>query len=189
LKKRLPSASVFIFPNVKESFVVYCDASKMVLGGVLMQNCQVVAYVSRQLKVYEKNYPTHDLKLATVVFVLKIWRHYLFGSKFGVFSDHESLKYLFYQKELNMRQRRWLEFLEDYDFQLIYHPEKANVVADALSRKSRHMSILMVKELELIEQFHNLSMVSELTSDGVKLGMLKLTSNILEEIKNGQKED
>jgi hypothetical protein len=148
-----------------------------------------VTYASRQLKVHEKNYPTHDLDLAAFVYVLKIWRHYLYGSKFEVFSDHKSLKYLFDQKELNMRQRRWLEYLKDFDFQLSYHPGKANVVADALSRKSLHMSALMVKELELIEQFRDLSLVSELTSDGVRLGMLKLTSDILEEIKNGQKED
>jgi len=139
--------------------------------------------------VHEKNYLTHDLELAAVVFVLKIWRHYLYGSRFEVFSDHKSLKYLFDQKELNMRQRRWLEFLKDYDFQLSYHPGKANVAANALSRKSLHMSALMVKELELIEQFQNLSLVCELTPGSVKLGMLKLTSNILEEIKVGQKED
>jgi len=144
---------VLILPNPKESFVVYCDASKMGLGGVLMQNREVVAYASRQLKVHEKNYPTHDLELVAVVFVLKILRHYLYGSKSEVFSDHKSLKYLFDQKELNMRQRRWLEYLKDLDFQLSYHLGKANVVADALSRKSLHMSYLMVKELELIEQF------------------------------------
>jgi len=95
LKKRLTSAPVLISPNLKESFVVYCDASKMSLGGVLMQNRQVVAYRSRQLRVYEKNYPTHDLELAAVVYVLKIWRHYLYGSKFEVFSDHKNMKYLF----------------------------------------------------------------------------------------------
>jgi hypothetical protein len=94
---------------------------------------------------------THNLELAAIVFVLKIWRHYLYGYKFEMFSDHKSLKYLFDQKELNMRQRRWLEFLKDYDFQLSYHPGMANVVADALSRKSLHMYALMVKVLELIE--------------------------------------
>jgi len=130
--------------------------------------------------VNEKNYPTHDLELTAIVFVLKIWRHYLYGSKFEVFIDHKSLKYLFDQKELNIRQRRWLEFLKDYDFQLSYHPEKANVVADALSRKSLHMFALMVKELELIEQFRDLSLVCELTPESVKFGMLKLTGNILE---------
>ena len=124
-----------------------------------------------------------------MVYVLKIWRHHLYGSKFEVFSDHKSLKYLFDQKELNMRQRRWLEYLKDFDFKLSYHPGKANVVADALSRKTLHMSALMVKELELIEQFRDLSLVSELTPEGVRLGMLKLTSNFLEEIKNGQNED
>jgi len=120
---------------------------------------------------------------------VKILRHYLYGSRLEVFSDHKSLKYLFDQKELNMRQRRWLEFLKDYDFQLSYHPGKANVVTDALSRKSLHMFALMDKELELIEQFRDLSLVCELTPGSVKLGMLKLTSNILEEIKVGQKED
>ena len=134
LKRRLTTAPILILPNPSESFVVYCDASLIGLGGVLMQEGKVVAYASRQLRVHEKNYPTHDLELAAVVFVLKIWRHYLYGARFEVFSDHKSLKYLFDQKELNMRQRRWLEFLKDYDFSLNYHPGKANVVADALSR-------------------------------------------------------
>ena len=154
---------MLILPNPKESFVVYCDASKMGLGGVLMQSRQVVAYASRQLKVHEKNYPTHDLELAAAVYVLKIWRHYLYGSKFEVFSDHKSLKYLFDQKELNMRQRRWLEYLKVFDFQLSYHPGRVNVVADALSRNSLRMSSLMVKELELIEQFQDLSLVQDLS--------------------------
>ena len=101
--------------------------------------------------MHEKNYLTHDLELTTVVYVLKIWRHYLYGSKFELFSDHKSLKYLFDQKELNKRQRRRLEYLKDFDFQLSYHPGKANVVADALSKKTLHMSALIVKELELIE--------------------------------------
>src|SRR3954467_14733939 len=189
LKKRLTSAPVLTFPNSGEPFVVYCDACLMGLGGVLMQNGKVVAYASRQLRIHEKNYPTHDLELAAVVFVLKIWRHYLYGSRFEVFSDHKSLKYLFDQKELNMRQRRWLEFLKDYDFNLSYHPGKANVVADALSRKTVHMSALMVKEMDLIEQFRDLSLVCEGTPTSVKLGMLKLTSGILEEIREGQKTD
>ena len=188
-KKRLMTAPVLILPNLDESFVVYCDASKMGLGGVLMQNVQVVTYASRQLKVHERNYPTHDLELAVVVFVLKIWRHYLFGSKFEVFSDHKSLKYLFDQKELNMRQRRWLELLKDYDFDLSYHPGKANVVVNALSRKYFHMSMLMVRELEMIEQFRDMILVCKETSNSVKIGMLRLTSGILEEIRVGQKSD
>jgi len=101
-----------------------------------MQDRNVVAYASRQLIIHERNYPTHDLELAAIVFALKIWWHYLYGGKFEFFSDHKSLKYLFDQKELNMRQRRWMEFLKDYDFELHYHPGKANVVVDALSKKS-----------------------------------------------------
>ena len=149
----------------------------------------MVAYASRQLRVHEKNYPTHDLELAAVVFVLKIWRHYLYGSRFEVFSDHKSLKYLFDQKELNMRQRRWLELLKDYDFGLNYHPGKANVVADALSRRTLHMSALMVKEFELLEQFRDLSLVCERSHQSVRLGMLKINSDFLSSIKEAQKLD
>jgi len=109
---------ILILPKSDEPFAVYCDASKLGLGGVLMQDNKVVAYASKQLRIHERNYPTHDLELAVVVFVLKIWRHYLYGSRFEVFSDHKSLKYLFDQKELNMRQRRWLQLLKDYDFGL-----------------------------------------------------------------------
>ena len=100
-----------------------------------MQEGKVIAYASRQLMPYEKYYPTHDLELAAVVFALKIWRHYLYGTSCQVFTDHKSLKYLFTQKDLKMRQRRWLELLKDYDMQIQYHPSKANSVADALSRK------------------------------------------------------
>lgn len=189
LKKRLTTAPILILPNPEEPFVVYCDASKMGLGGVLMQNGKVVAYASRQLRIHEKNYPTYDLELAAVVFVLKIWRHYLYGSRFEVFSDHKSLKYLFDQKELNMRQRRWLELLKDYDFGLNYHPGKANVVADALSRKTLHMSTLMMKELELIEKFRDMSLVIEVTPRSVILGMLKINNDFLDSIREAQKLD
>lgn len=139
LKKKLTLAPVLILPSPIESFVVYYDASKMDLGGVLMQNAQVMAYDSRHLKVHERSYPTHDLELAAVVFMLKIWRHYLSGCKFEVFSDHNSLKYLFDQ----MRRMMWLEFLKDFDFGLSYHLGKPNFVVDALSRKSLHMSIMV----------------------------------------------
>ena len=115
---------------------MYCDVSRAGVGCVLIQSGRVVAYGSRQLKNHEQNYPTHDMKLATVVFALKIWHHYLYGEQFKVYSDHKILKYIFTQRDLNMRQHRWMEFLEDYDFTLHYHPGKANVVADALSRKS-----------------------------------------------------
>nr|GEX16604.1 putative reverse transcriptase domain-containing protein [Tanacetum cinerariifolium] len=120
-----------------EDFVVYCDASHKGLGDVLMQREKVIAYASRQLKVYEQNYTTHDLELGSVVFALKIWRHYLYGTKCTVFTDHKSLQHILDQKELNIRKRRWLELLSDYDCDICYHPGKANVVADALSRKER----------------------------------------------------
>ncbi|GJW02807.1 putative reverse transcriptase domain-containing protein [Tanacetum coccineum] len=116
-----------------ENFVVYCDASHKGLGVVLMQKDKVIAYASRQLKIHEKNYTTHDLELGAVVFALKIWRHYLYGTKYTVFTDHKSLQHILDHNELNMRQRRWLEWLSDYDFEIHYHPGKANVVADTLS--------------------------------------------------------
>ena len=136
LKKKLTSAPILVIPSGGEGFVVYSDASLQGLGCVLMQNERVVAYASRQLKPHEKNYPTHDLELAAIIFALKIWRHYLYGQTFEIFTDHKSLKYIFTQKDLNMRQRRWLDFLKDYDFNINYHPGKANVVADALSRNT-----------------------------------------------------
>ena len=102
-----------------------------------MQSRRVVAYGSRWLKNHEQNYPTHDMELATVVFALKILCHYLYGEQFEVFSEHKSLKYIFTQRDLDMRQCRWMNFLEDYDFTLHYHLNKANVVVDALNRMSR----------------------------------------------------
>ncbi|GJZ71767.1 putative reverse transcriptase domain-containing protein [Tanacetum coccineum] len=125
------------FIQGNDDFVVYCDASHQGLGAVLMQREKYIAYASRQLKPNEENYTTHDLELGAVVFALKIWRHYLYGTKCTVFTDHKSLQHILDQKELNMRQRRWLELLADYDCEIRYHPGKANVVADALSRKER----------------------------------------------------
>ena len=115
---------------------MYCDVLRAGVGCVLIQSGRVVAYGSRQLKNHEQNYPIHDMKLVAVVFALKIWRHYLYGEQFKVYSEHKIQKYIFTQRDLNMRQHRWMEFLEDYDFTLHYHPGKANVVANALSRKS-----------------------------------------------------
>nr|GEW65366.1 putative reverse transcriptase domain-containing protein [Tanacetum cinerariifolium] len=144
IKQKLCSAPILALPEGSEDFVVYCDASIKGLGAVLMQREKVIGYGSRQLKVHEKNYTTHDLELGAVVFALKIWRHYLYGTMCTVFTDHKSLQHILDQKELNMRQRRWLELLSDYDCETRYHPGKANVVADALSRKER------IKPLNLI---------------------------------------
>ncbi|GKE30585.1 putative reverse transcriptase domain-containing protein, partial [Tanacetum coccineum] len=130
-------APVLALPEGREDFIAYCDASKKGLGTVLMQREKVIAYASRQLKIHKKNYMTHDLELGAVVFALKIWRHYLYGTKCTVFTDHKSLQHILNQKELNMWQRRWLEFLSDYDCEIRYYPGKANVVTDALSRKER----------------------------------------------------
>ncbi|KAJ0589137.1 putative nucleotidyltransferase, Ribonuclease H [Helianthus annuus] len=113
-----------------------------------MQRQKVIAYASRQLKSHEGNYSTHDLELGAIIFALKIWRHYLYGSKFTIFTDHKSLRYVFGQKELNMRQRRWMELLSDYDCDIQYHVGKANVVADALSRKY-HEKPRRVRSLKL----------------------------------------
>ncbi|GJW39177.1 putative reverse transcriptase domain-containing protein [Tanacetum coccineum] len=138
IKQKLCSAPILALPKGSEDFVVYYDASHKGLGAVLMQREKVIAYASRQLKIHEKNYTTHDLKLGSVVFALKFWRHYLYGTKCMVFTDHKSLQNILDQKELNMRQRRWLELLSDYDCEIRYHLEKENVVADALSRKERN---------------------------------------------------
>ncbi|GJU33951.1 putative reverse transcriptase domain-containing protein [Tanacetum coccineum] len=139
------SAPILALPEGSEDFVVYCDASHKGLGAVLMQREKVIAYASRQLKIHEKNYTTHDLELGSVVFALKIGRHYLYGTKCTVFTDHKSIQHILDQKELNMRQRRWLELLSDYDCDIRYHPWKANVVADALEAQ---IEALKPKNLE-----------------------------------------
>ncbi|GJZ06033.1 putative reverse transcriptase domain-containing protein [Tanacetum coccineum] len=135
LKQKLCSSLILALPEGSENFVVYCDASHKGLGAVLMQKERFIAYASRQLKIHEKNYTTHDLELGAVVFTLKMWRHYLYGMKCVVFTDHKSLQHILDQKELNMRQCRWLELLIDYDCKIRYHLGKINVVADALSQK------------------------------------------------------
>ncbi|KAG7583636.1 Ribonuclease H-like superfamily [Arabidopsis suecica] len=135
LKSMLTSAPVLTLPEADEPYMVYTDASIMGLGCVLMQRGRVIAYASRQLRKHEGNYPTHDLEMAAVVFALKIWRSYLYGAKVQIFTDHKSLKYIFTQPDLNLRQRRWMELVADYDLDIAYHPGKANQVADALSRR------------------------------------------------------
>ena len=139
--------------------------------------------------MHERNYPTHDLELAEVVFALKIWRHFIYGVRFNVFSDYKSLKYFFDRKELNMMQMRWIDFLKDYDFQLIYHPEKANVVAYALSRKKIQMMSLMIRELALIEDFKSMNLEVSISSNCISCNTLVITNEFLEKVKEKQLED
>nr|GEY73697.1 reverse transcriptase [Tanacetum cinerariifolium] len=188
LKRILVSSPVLTLPSGIGGYQIYSDASKKGLGCVLMQHGKVIAYASRQLKPYEDNYPIHDLELVAVVFALKIWRHYLYGETCDIFTDHKSLKYIFTQKELNMRQRRWLELLKDYDTDIQYHLGKANVVADALSRKnSGTMDCLkiqpkIIKDLKLMEV--------ELVVHGSEgyIASLKIEPNLILQIKEAQKE-
>ncbi|KAL0544263.1 hypothetical protein IC582_019376 [Cucumis melo] len=180
LKQKLVTAPVLTVPDGSGSFVIYSDASKKGLGCVLMQQGKVVAYASRQLKSHEQNYPTHDLELAAVVFALKIWRHYLYGEKIQVFTDHKSLKYFFTPKELNMRQRRWLELVKDYDFEILYHPGKANVVVDALSRKVSHSSALITRQAPLHRDFEQAEIA--VSVGAVTMQLAQLTKRGLAEV-------
>nr|GFA10093.1 putative reverse transcriptase domain-containing protein [Tanacetum cinerariifolium] len=157
---KLRSARILALPEGSGDFIVYCDASIKGLGDVLMQREKVISYASCQLKIHEKNYTTHDLELGAVVFALKIWRHYLYGTKCTVFTNHKSLQHIIDQKELNKRQRRWLELLSDYDFDIRYHPRKENVVADALGGKERETplrirALVMTIGLDLPKQILN----------------------------------
>jgi hypothetical protein len=164
LKKRLTSSPVLILPDLTKKFDIYCDASRWGLGCVLMQEGQVVCYASHQLRMHEENYPTHDLELDAVVHALKIWGHYLIGHRCEIYSDDKSLKYIFTQNNLNLRQRRWLELIKDYDLRINYHPGKANIVADALSRKkycNATFARRMPPELQREIEYLNLGMVNE----------------------------
>ena len=132
LKVFFTEAPVLTQSTYGKEYVIFSDASLNGLECVLMQEGKVVAYALRQLKSHEKNYLTHDMELTAIVFALKIWRHYLYGEKCFIYTYHKSLKYLPSQRELNLRQRRWMEFIKDYDCMIDYHPGKANVVANAL---------------------------------------------------------
>ncbi|KAA3488013.1 Retrotransposable element Tf2 [Gossypium australe] len=176
LKRILTEAAVLIQPEAGKEFVIYCDASHMGLGCVLMQDGKVVAYASRQLRPHESNYPTHDLELAAMVFALKIWRHYLYGEKSVIYKDHKSLKYLLTQKELNLRQMRWIELLKDYDCSIESHPGKANVVADALNRK-------VITDLRVM--FAHLS----LYDDGSLLAELQVKPSWVSQVREKQQTD
>jgi hypothetical protein len=152
-----------------------------------MQEGRVVAYSSRHLKVHEKNYPIHDLELAAVVHALKTWRHYLYRQKGDDYTDHKSLKYIFTQSELNMRQRRWLELIKDYELEIHYHPSKANIVADALSRKSQvNMMVAHPMSYELAKEFDRLSLGFLNNMQGVTV---ELEPTLEQEIKEAQKND
>jgi hypothetical protein len=159
LKKRLMTTLILVMPDMEKPFSIYSDASGQGLGCVLMQDGHVVAYASQQLRKHEAHYPTHDFELATVVHALKIWRHYLMGKRCQLYTDHKSLKYIFTQSNLNLSQSRWLELIKDYDLGMNYHPGKANVVADGLSRRS-HMSQLVVDSMpfELCEEFDKINL-------------------------------
>ncbi|GJR96955.1 putative reverse transcriptase domain-containing protein [Tanacetum coccineum] len=152
LLKKEQFAPILALPEGQEDFVVYCDASLKGFLAVLMKREKVISYASRQLKVHEENYTTHDLELGVVVFALVLWRYYLYGTKCVVFTDHKSLQYILNQKEIKMRQRQWIELLSDYDYEIRYHPRKANVVADALSRKE---SIKPLRVRALVMTVHN----------------------------------
>jgi hypothetical protein len=172
-------------PDMEKPFSIYCDASDQGLGCVLMHDGRVVAYASRQLRKHEVNYPTHDLELAAVVRALKIWRHYLMGKRCELYTDHKSLKYIFMQANLNLRQRRWLELIKDYDLGINYHLGKANVVANTLSQRS-HANHLIVKSIlsELCDEFAKLKLVAN-----TKVVEKEVGSSLLQEIRRGQVED
>ncbi|KAL0534327.1 hypothetical protein IC582_028617 [Cucumis melo] len=189
LKQKLVTAPVLTVPDGSGSFVIYSDASKKGLGCVLMQQGKVVAYASRQLKSHEQNYPTHDLELAAVVFALKIWRHYLYGEKIQIFTDHKSLKYFFTQKELNMRQRRWLELVKDYDCEILYHPGKANVVADALSRKVSHSAALITRQAPLHRDLERAEIAVSVGAVTTQLAQLTVQPTLRQRIIDAQSND
>jgi hypothetical protein len=148
---------VLVLTNIHKDVTIYCDASRQGLDCVLMQEGRVVAYAFRQLKTHEQNYPTHDLELAVVVHALKIWRHYLIGNKCEIYTDHKNLKYIFTQPDLNLRQRRWLELIKDYNLEIHYHPGKANVVTDVLSQKT-YCHHLVTQKPELCEEIRKLNL-------------------------------
>jgi hypothetical protein len=174
-------------PDMEKPFSIYCDASGQGLGCVLMQDDHVVAYASRQLRRHEAHYLTYDLELAAVVHTLKIWRHYLMGKRCELYTDQKSLKYIFTKLNLNLRQRRWLELIKDYDHGINYHPGKANVVADALSRRS-HVSQLVVYSMpfELCEEFDKLNLRIVANTEAMEM---EVGSSLLQEIRRGQLED
>ncbi|XP_069145930.1 uncharacterized protein [Solanum lycopersicum] len=173
LKDRLALAPVLTLPKYGENYTIYCDTSRVGLGCVLMKGGKVIAYASKQLKVHEKNYSTHNPKLEVVEFALTLWRHYLYGLHAHVFTDHKSLKYVFTQRELNIRQWRWLDLLKDYEIIVHYHPREANIVVDALSRMTMGSEAHVEDEKkELVKDVHRMARLGvrlvDTTSGGVQ---------------------
>ena len=190
LKEKLTSAPVLTLPEGNEGFEVYNDASHQGLGCVLMQQKGVVAYAFRHLKKHELNYPTHDLELAAVIFALKIWSHYLYGATCQIFTNHKSLKYLFTQKELNLRQMRWMELLKDYDCTIDCHPGKANVVADALSRKfTGSLAYMQTIQLPLMVKLRELGVELRMHASGALFASFQLRPILVDCILEAQLED
>jgi hypothetical protein len=178
---------MLVQPGNSKPFEVFCDASGTGLGCVLMQEGRVIAYASQTLRPHEINYPTHDFELAAVVHALKIWRHYLMGNHCNIFTDHKSLKYIFTQSELSMRQRRWLELIKDYDLEVHYNLGKANVVADALSLKV-HYNHLELKPVSdpLCEEMRRLNLE---VVDQRNLYALATKYNLYDRIVTAQRSD
>ena len=176
LKEFLTEALVLTQLTYGKKYVICSDASLNGVGCVLMHEGKVVAYASRKLKPHEKKYPTHDMELAAIVFTLKIWRYYLYGEKCFIYTDHKSLKYLPSQRELNLRQRRWMELIKDYDCVIDYHPGKANVVADALGRKS-------------VQTLRELNAHLPLLDDSEIVVELRAKPDLLNQVLEAQKKD
>ncbi|KAH9763231.1 Endonuclease [Citrus sinensis] len=190
LKSHLVTAPILTLPSEGGGFVIYSDASRKGLGCVLMQHGKVIAYASRQLKNHEQNYPTPDLELVAIVFALKIWRHYLYGETCEIFTDHKSSKYLFTQKELNLRQRRWLELVRDFDCSINYHPSKANVVADALSRKSSGcMAHLITMQSPLVKDLRRCGIEVVAHGQVDLLANLIVQPTLIDKVKVAQQND
>ncbi|GKA04316.1 reverse transcriptase domain-containing protein, partial [Tanacetum coccineum] len=186
LKDKLCNAPVLALLDGQKDFVVYCDASRIGLGCVLMQRGRVISYASRQLKIHEENYTTHDLELGAVVFALKICRHYMYGTKSVLYMDHKSLQHIFSQKELNMRHRHWIELFSDYECGIRYHPGKANVVADALSRKER-VKPKRVRDMNMILQSSIKDMILAAQKEAVDefAGLQKGLDEMIEQRSDG----